>query len=219
MSFAIFRMDKIKNLGSLAAQQSHVLRTVPTPNADPELSRFNRVVYGDFDALGGVQTRFEQVKKSGKRIRSDSVPAVEVLLTASPEFFRPRDFEKESAWIRENVFWLESTFGKDNVVQAVLHLDETTPHLQCVVFPRTKDGRLSARDVMGGPKELSLLQSSYAMRMSKFGLVRGIEKSKANHEDIRKHYGKMKAAERALDVRISSALSSEFKTPLKTMKP
>lgn len=54
----------------------------------------------------------------------------------------PKDFDFEQ-WKKENVEWLQSYFGKDNVVSAVLHMDETTPHIHAVVIPMVNE-RLSA---------------------------------------------------------------------------
>ena len=69
-------------------------------------------------------------------------------------------------WIDANLKWLKGTFGEENLVSCVLHMDEKTPHLHATVVPivtgerirrkregekkyETKSGpRLSADDVM-----------------------------------------------------------------------
>lgn len=216
MDFAIYRFEKVKNLGSLSSQQKHVFRAVETPNADPKYSPFNRLLFGSPDALQGVKDRIAEVKSNRKKIRKDSVLACEVLLTASPEFFNPRDSEHEMAWLKENVRWLREEFGDENVVQAVVHFDESTPHIHAVIFPRTKDGRLSCFDVFGGPQDLSMRQTRYAKAMEKFGLQRGISKTKTkrNHEAIRRAYGKaLRDSEESLKYRITKSVSSEYRLP------
>ena len=40
-------------------------------------------------------------------------------------------------WCQDNIDWLRKTYGADNVVSAVLHMDETTPHLHITVVPIT----------------------------------------------------------------------------------
>ena len=216
MDFAIYRFEKVKNLGSLSSQQKHVLRAVETPNASPKYSPFNRVLFGSPDAFLGVKERVAEVKSNGKKIRKDSVLACEVLLTASPEFFKPRDFDREMEWLKENVKWLREEFGDENVVQAVVHFDESTPHIHAVVFPRTKDGRLSCFEVFGGPQDLAMRQTRYAKAMEKFGLQRGIskDKTKRNHEEIRTAYGKvLRDSEESLKYRITRAVSTEYRLP------
>ena len=94
-------------------------------------------------------------------------------------------------WIDANLKWLKGTFGEENLVSCVLHMDEKTPHLHATVVPivtgerirrkregekkyETKSGpRLSADDVMRRTK-LHEYQNSYAAAMKPFGLQRGI---------------------------------------------
>lgn len=50
---------------------------------------------------------------------------------------------------KENIQWLEKTYGKDNVVHAALHMDESTPHIAAYIVPE-KDGKLNCREFLGG---------------------------------------------------------------------
>ncbi|MEB0182981.1 plasmid recombination protein, partial [Pseudomonas sp. CCC3.2] len=52
------------------------------------------------------------------------------------------------------IAWLKARHGGANIVCAAIHLDETTPHLVAYIVPLTKDGRLSARDFLGGAAKL-----------------------------------------------------------------
>jgi len=73
-------------------------------------------------------------------------------------------------------------------VSCTLHQDELTPHFHAVVVPLTADGRLSAKDVFN-PKTLRALQTEYAEAMKPFGMERGVEYSRAQHEVMRHVYG------------------------------
>jgi hypothetical protein len=84
--------------------------------------------------------------------------------------------------------WLKDKHGEENIISATIHRDETTPHLAAFVVPITKDGRLSARDYLGGRKLLSEAQTSYAKQVAHLGLERGVEKSKAQHKTIKEYY-------------------------------
>ena len=104
-----------------------------------------------------------------------------------------------------NLKWLHETFGKENVVSCVLHMDEKTPHLHATIVPivtaerqrreregekkyNTKSGpRLSADDVLKRAK-LHKYQNTYAAAMSEFGLKRGIVGSTARHIATSTHY-------------------------------
>ena len=59
---------------------------------------------------------------------------------------------------------------------AVVHRDEATPHLSAFVVPLTQDGRLSAKEFIGGRSKMRDDQSTYAESVKKLGLERGIGK-------------------------------------------
>lgn len=108
-------------------------------------------------------------------------------------------------WMEVNLRWLHETFGKENIVSCVLHMDEKTPHLHATIVPivhterqrreregekkyNTKSGpRLSADDMLKRAK-LHEYQNTYAAAMSEFGLKRGIVGSTARHIATSTHY-------------------------------
>lgn len=65
-----------------------------------------------------------------------------------------------SEWINVNIRWLETTFGKENLVSCVLHMDEKTPHLHATIIPivtterkrREREGQKKYRTSKGGPR-------------------------------------------------------------------
>ena len=83
---------------------------------------------------------------------------------------------------------LEKKYGKDRVVAAVVHRDEATPHLSAFVVPLTQDGRLSAKEFIGGRSKMREDQSTYAESVKKLGLERGIEGSRATHQTVQHYY-------------------------------
>ncbi|WP_171499017.1 plasmid recombination protein, partial [Acinetobacter soli] len=64
--------------------------------------------------------------------RKDAVLCIEHLVTASPEW-DGWGTEKETAFFEQARKWLESKYGKKNVVSTTIHRDETTPHLVAYV--------------------------------------------------------------------------------------
>lgn len=190
MAFAILRIQKVKERGrhGLAAVAAHIARTRETSNADPERG---------LEVLHGLDPEADVMRLLPERRRKDATVAVELLLTASPEFFRPRnpgaagtwDEQRMRKWADLSLAWLRDRYG-ENFAYAALHLDESTPHIQALIVPRPARGRLSARDLFG-PAQLRQLQTEYARAMGTLGLARGIPESKARHESIRKFYSRV----------------------------
>ena len=188
MNYAILRTAKIKK-GNVGGMCHHHARTKDTPNADIELKHENELLAGQRSELVPeiVRQRISAIEeKNGRKTRKDAVACVEVLMTASPEFFK--DKEQVQAWAKQSVNWVKEHFNEDNVVNAVLHLDESTPHIHAVVVPETQDHKLSAKHWLGGREKMQNMQDSYAEKMQVMDLERGIRGSRAKHMDIKKWY-------------------------------
>ena len=56
---------------------------------------------------------------------------------------------------------VEEFGGKDNILGAAIHMDESTPHLHLDVVPLTSDGKLSAKSFINGPTDLSKKQTEW----------------------------------------------------------
>jgi hypothetical protein len=192
MPYAICRVAKIKTAQAGAAKTAHNYRQRETPNADTERQPMNHE-YINTAERNYWELATERIQEAGAKVRPDSVRGVEVLLTASPEAFQrqadgtPNDWHG-SQWAEANVVFLKDKFGEQNVVSCTLHQDELTPHFHAVVVPLTADGRLSAKDLFN-PKTLRALQTEYAEAMKPFGLERGVEHSRTQHEVMRHVYG------------------------------
>lgn len=196
MGYAILRAKKLKSFAAVARSARHTHREMPTPNADPLQTR-NNVTQG---AKGADQVLAALERSLPAKRRKDAVLAVEYLVTASPESFKRHggNLGDKSAYFSDALAWLKERHGAENVLSSTLHLDETTPHLVVYVVPKTKDGRLSAREFLGGPQKLRDMQDSfYAACNPKLGLERGIQGSKAKHEDVKAFYATMTADNKA----------------------
>lgn len=120
---------------------------------------------------------------------------IEVFLGTSPEWWKTATEEQQQEWTEANIRWLKDTFGEANVLLAVEHWDETTPHIQALVVPITADGRLAAKDWLGGAQKLSELQSGYHEAVEHLGLKRGERGSKATHTSVRAFYDALNGAQ------------------------
>lgn len=183
-AYCILRAEKLSEIGSIAGSAKHTFREIPTPNADPLRTHLNKT-WGAQNAAAVCQA--VKARLPAKR-RKDAVLCIEYLITASPEWFKTAPPKHQNAYFDKAVKWLEARHGKANVVCVNMQLDETSPHLVAYVVPLTKDGRLSAKDFLGGRKVLSEMQTEFWERVAKpVGLQRGVEGSKAPHTTA-KHY-------------------------------
>lgn len=192
-AYTVLRIAKLKSWGAIGGAFEHNTRTRETPNADPERLSNNRFVVG---ALGLDLAHAVRERIGDQTIRKNAVLAVEGILSASPEYFRPGkaqeygsyDPERLEDWVEASKTWLTQKYG-DRVVSAVLHLDEATPHIQFVLVPLDDSGKLNCRALFGGTRHtLSELQTDYAKAVAHLGIQRGLEGSRAKHKEVSKFY-------------------------------
>lgn len=191
MSFAI---KKLKSIAAVVRSGRHTFREQLTPNADPAMTRKNRVVGAA--SANDLKARLEH-RLPGK-IKARSVLCIEYLITASPEAFKRHGGTLDDmggGYFNDALKWLQQRHGKDNVISSAVHLDESTPHLVAYVVPMTVDHRLSCRDFLGGPSKMRQMHTDFHEACGrKRGLDRGLEGSKAKHHDIKSFYATLNAA-------------------------
>ena len=185
--YAVMRFAKLKNMGQIKALGKHNERERETRNADEARREDNVRLAGSGDWCGDVQARLDTVPT----IRANAVLALEYVMTASKEFYADADPHKLATWTERSLDWLRERFGAENVVAAVLHKDELTPHVQAVVVPITEAGRLSATHYVDGAEKLHEMQTSYARAVEDLGLVRGVQGSVATHQTVQEYYAKI----------------------------
>lgn len=188
MAFAIARVGKLAGWGKVSAAGGHNLRTRQTPNADEKRTPQNVLLAGSPDLVAAVKGRMADAGVTPGR--KDAVLCSELFLGASPEWFKGKTPAEVRTWANANVAWLREKHG-ENLVQASLHLDETTPHIHAMIVPINVDGTLTAKRYWGERAGLKILQSEYASVMKPFGLERGIERSAAQHKTIKEFYGEV----------------------------
>lgn len=204
----ILRVGKIKSSGRSTPQSvhAHFARSRPTPNADPQRTDQNRWLVGSADKPLD-QAITECMTKAGidrTKLRKDAVLANDILLSVSPEWFRPDNPEASGTYDKNRVRafaaeaqqFLRKQFGP-RLVAAVLHLDEATPHVQAVVVPimhgEGKKHRLSSKDYFG-PDRLRMLQQAWEDRLRPHGVGPRTKGSRARHTTLREYYSALEAS-------------------------
>ena len=174
MAYCILRMAKIKSRVSLVRAAQHNTRERPPMNADPERSSQNETLGG---SVAEVMERYET--KLPVTVRKNAVHAVELVMTASPEF--AGDWDK---YLKACDGWAAKLFGQENVLHVAHHLDESTPHTQILVMP-LKNGKLNAKSFIGGSRDrMTELQDDFFREVGQsLGLERGRPRveTKARH--------------------------------------
>jgi Plasmid recombination enzyme len=194
---AIFRISKLKSFVAIAGAERHNRRTRTTLNADPDRRQDNFTFMGEADRPS-VELARERI--GDQKIRKNALLAIEVFISASPEYFRPGQPEragywekaKFEAWLAANAVFLEQEFGLQRILRAECHLDESTPHIHAIVVPLTAEGKLSYRQLYGGKRtDLSLLQDRAWLAVADLGIERGQKGSQAQHRTVQAWYAEI----------------------------
>jgi len=196
MAYAIYRHEKHKHMGTVTASSRHMTREATTPNADPRRADQNQILIGSKDPAADVAAlvpALDAVDEDGKkRRRKNSVIALEVMLTTSPEWWVDATPDQQQQWLDASTAWLVEEYGRENIAHLRLHGDERTPHLTGFIVPLDpENGHLNARRWIGGARRCAQQQTDYAAAVEPLGLVRGIKGSTAKHESVQRHYGQI----------------------------
>lgn len=188
-SFAILRTAKIKSLGNMGASLQHTFRERDTPNADPKKRVENTILAGRETAVAVLQTWHQ---RAPEKIRKNAVHGLEYFIGGSPEKIHAMSRAQQDQYFADALAWLEKRHGKENILSAVIHRDETTPHMTVMAIPLDDKGKLNARHFVGSRKDLSELQTGFAAEVgASHGLERGQRRSTATHERVQRVYGYM----------------------------
>lgn len=122
--------------------------------------------------------------KSKRKIRTDAIMMVGIVVTSDVAFFRSMSHAEIKRFFRCAATFLGNRYGMANVIDAKVHMDETTPHMHFEFCPCV-DGHLSARKLFDKWK-LQVLQTEFAdyLKEQKFDILRGLEASGVKHIPI-----------------------------------
>lgn len=202
--YAIMRGEKRKT-GDVRGITAHIARTQKTPNADPNQRHRNYAVVGPaWNDQQGINDAIEA--RTPKKFRKDAVRALEYIVSASPEWFEQNSERQAALYFESAVDWFQDEYGADNVVSAVVHNDESSPHMHILVVPLDAEtGRLNGKWFFGNKGVLQERQSRFADHMAPFGVERG----KANPQRSHTKVSEWRAGHSQLDDRENSLKARE----------
>lgn len=199
MGYAIVRIAKRSSRAAVRGMLMHALRESEVANA-LEGAPKPKPMAGSATS-GAALARLSAALKAAPRIRKDAVQAIDVMVTASRQDMLAWDKARQDAFFRDALALVADRLGGiDNVLTAVVHRDESTPHLQCLVMPRDPaTGAFQAAKMIGGPKGLRALQDAAYERLgAPYGLQRGERGTRAEHVPIKRFYAQLEAADAPL---------------------
>ena len=231
MGYAVLHLEKAK--GADSGMSAHIERTIQPKNADPSRTHLNRELIqfpdGVRNRTAAIQHRLDTAGLK-RKIGKNQVQAIRIVLTGTHgDMEQIERTGRLDEWCQDNLDWLRKTYGADNVVSAVLHMDEETPHIHATIVPivqterkkqkkeqavkkkyRTKAPapRLCADEVMNRAN-LIRYQDTYAEQMAAYGLQRGIKGSEAQHISTHEYYRSLIAQGEDLQANITQLLAKE----------
>ena len=244
MGYISIQINKAKGSADTGASDHIERKTIPK-NADPTRTHLNRELVEFSD---GVSDRTEaishRIRTAGikRKITPDQVRAIRIVLSGTHEdMMKIQDEGRLDEWCDDNLQWLQRTFGKENTVSAVLHMDEHTPHIHATVVPivtgkrrkankeqedgkrkyrkKTNSVRLCADDLFNR-QTLVAYHDNYARVMAKYGLQRGVRGSEARHTTTMQYYRDLKKKNETLETetRLLQEKKAEAQEELKQVK-
>jgi len=147
MGYAVLIIKKAS--GNDAGTSAHIERTIDPKNADKNRTHLNRELItfpdGVTNRTEAIQHRIETAGIT-RKVNEKQVRTLRFILTASPEDMKRIEADgKLDAWCMDSLDWVKETFGRDNLISAVLHLDEKTLHIHATVVPIVTGERRKAK--------------------------------------------------------------------------
>lgn len=233
MGYAVLHLEKAK--GTDSRMSAHIERTVHPKNADRTRTHLNReLVQFPEGVRNRTQAIAHRIETAGirRKVSANQVKAIRILLTGSNKDMKQMEAEgRIEDWCNDSLKWIRETYGEQNLVSAVLHMDEKTPHIHATVIPivtgerrkagqeeqngkkkyrkkNPQDVRLCADDVMARHR-LKHYQDTYAQAMNKYGLQRGVDGSLAKHISTMQYYKLLVEQQDSLQENIENLLGLE----------
>ena len=183
VGYAVVHMMKIKS-GAVGGIQSHNNREhEPKTNPDVDMSRSE----DNYDLIScdnykrSIKEKLSNLVESSRAVRKDAVVVCNFIVTSDNETMDALGADRQREFFQDSVKWFSDRYGADRVLNATVHMDETTPHLHIGVMPITQDGRLSAKAIFT-KTEMKAIQTEFARDVGeKYGLERGVEGSERTH--------------------------------------
>ena len=187
MPYAILRFEK-QTGGAAGRLEAHHEREKKTYASNPDVDQSRSK--GNYH-LVAPKYRYNleinrRIQAAGCKTRKNSITFVDTFIGGTPEFLakmQPAGQKEYFTWALE---FMKKEVGEQNIISAVVHMDEKTPHMHLCFTPITEDKRLSAKEIIGNKPKLVEWQDRFhefmALRWPE--LERGEPASETKREHI-----------------------------------
>ena len=184
------------------------------PQIDSERTRNN---YRFTPYFGKTYTEFinGRIKELGLSPRKDAVVMNSFVLGSDKTFFDGLSKVEQYNFFSDCYQFFAERYGEENIIAAVVHNDETTPHMHLNLMPVTKDGRLCSKQLFDKPQLQQLQTDFYESVGKRWGLQRGKEGSQKKHLSTAEFKAK-KIIERAESIREENQVYADALTEAKS---
>lgn len=221
MSMIVARMMKLKsgNLNGIGNHNDRRFSKHKNVDIDPERTSKNYDLINRKGSISSdIKDYIEQNKTTKKALRKDAVLVNEWIISSDHSFFENMDEERTKAFFDASVDYFKAKFGAENVRYAVVHMDETTPHMHMGIVPFDEDYKLSAKRVFDRQALLEVQEGLPAHLQAKgFEIERGtpdperknlsipeykntMEALKAESKDLRREIKDYKAVKKGVEM-------------------
>lgn len=163
---------------------------ISNPDIDLERTKLNfDFVNDDRTLYQRVKSRVDDLKENGSRVQKNSVVMYSNVITVPKDVADAWGEEKTTKYFRSCYKFFCEEFGRENVVSAKVHFDETAPHMHLHFLPVNKEnGKLQARVVMDKAK-INYIHDKLPEYLQELGfyVVRGKGKTVQNIENIHEY--------------------------------
>ena len=201
MSYLVANMQKLKADNLVGLGNHDQRRTRHHKNTDIDVNRSDL----NYDLVAGRTNHFKtdieayinEHKTSQRAVRKDAVLVNEWIISSDSNFFSNLTAADTRKYFETAKAYFAEKFGEENIRYAIVHLDESTPHMHMGIVPFDDEYKLSAKRVFNRAALQNVQdQLPVYLRQHGFDVERGIQESqhksltvpeyKAMREDLKK---------------------------------
>lgn len=198
MSYAIIRNEKLTRAQAMGAYKHNERKTKNHSNKNIDRSKTELNYYLKKNELSYIK-EFDKIKEKYDlkgQIRSNSNIMCEMVFTSDQKFFDKIGYEESKRYFEESYKFIceYKNLGEQNIISAVVHMDEDTPHMHLLFIPvihttdkqGNKIDKVCCRDFWKGKNSYRDLQNSYFKHISEKGFK--LERGELVEVTNREHY-------------------------------
>lgn len=198
MSYAIIRNEKLTRAKTMGAYRHNERKAKNHSNKNIDSSKTELNYYIKKNELSYIK-EFDRIKERNNlkgQIRSNSIIMCEMVFTSDQKFFDEIGYNESKRYFQESYNFIcnYKNLGEENIISAVIHMDEDTPHMHLLFIPvvHTKDkqgnkiDKICSRDFWKGKNSYRDLQNAYFNHISEKGFK--LERGELVEETNREHF-------------------------------